>query len=155
MHHLKPGDWVKQSIPFSYMAFTAESLNGTSHAVQVYSDVSGGACDRSPKPSFLSSFVTEWNSGNRNQAIRWTTVSNANAIYHSINLETPAVFNEIIDQADWGTLYYATQTVSDTNPSAFLLTIYDAGDQRYVQDCAGCGLSRSICDQWNVKRSRR
>jgi Domain of unknown function (DUF5127) len=41
-HHLKPRDWVKQSIPFSYMAFTAGSLDGVAHAVQVYSDVSGG-----------------------------------------------------------------------------------------------------------------
>jgi hypothetical protein len=42
MHHPKPGDWVKQSIPFSYMAFTANSLDGANHTVQVYSDVSGG-----------------------------------------------------------------------------------------------------------------
>ena len=49
IRHLKPGDWVKQSIPFSYMAFTASSLDGASHAVQVYSDVSGGTCDRPAK----------------------------------------------------------------------------------------------------------
>ena len=46
MHHLKPGDWVKQSIPFSYMAFTANSLDGGTHAMEVYSDVSGGTCNR-------------------------------------------------------------------------------------------------------------
>ena len=39
---LKPGDWVKQSIPFSYLSLTAKSLDGAAHAVQVYSDVSGG-----------------------------------------------------------------------------------------------------------------
>jgi hypothetical protein len=50
MHHLKPRDWVKQSIPFSYLAFTAKSLDGASHAVQVYSDVNGGTCNRPPKP---------------------------------------------------------------------------------------------------------
>jgi Domain of unknown function (DUF5127) len=49
MHHLKPGDWVKQSIPFSYIAFTAESLDGASHTVQVYSDVTGGTYNRSRK----------------------------------------------------------------------------------------------------------
>jgi hypothetical protein len=42
MRYLKPGDWVKQSIPFSYMSFTAKSLDGVAHNVQVYSDVSGG-----------------------------------------------------------------------------------------------------------------
>jgi hypothetical protein len=46
----KPRDWVKQSIPFSYMAFTASSLDGAAHSVQVYSDVSGGTCKRPPKP---------------------------------------------------------------------------------------------------------
>jgi hypothetical protein len=39
----KPADWVKQSIPFSYIAFTAKSLDGLAHALQVYTDVSGGA----------------------------------------------------------------------------------------------------------------
>ena len=52
-HHLKPQDWVKQSIPFSYMAFTATSTDGAAHNLQVYSDVSGGACHRSPKPAVL------------------------------------------------------------------------------------------------------
>ncbi|KAH9020444.1 hypothetical protein EDB85DRAFT_2194688 [Lactarius pseudohatsudake] len=35
-------DWVKQSIPFSYMLLTAESLDGTAHAMQVYSDLNLG-----------------------------------------------------------------------------------------------------------------
>jgi len=47
---LKPQDWIKQSIPFSYMVFTANSTDGASHAVQVYSDVSGGTFNRSSKP---------------------------------------------------------------------------------------------------------
>ena len=41
-HHSKPGDWVKQSIPFSYIAFTANSLDGLAHSVQLYTDISGG-----------------------------------------------------------------------------------------------------------------
>ena len=55
MHHLKPQDWVKQSIPFSYIAFTADSLDGTSHTVQVYSDVSGGMASHSLDPVFAPS----------------------------------------------------------------------------------------------------
>ena len=39
----QPGDWVKQSIPFSYVALSAKSLDGKAHSVQVYSDISGGA----------------------------------------------------------------------------------------------------------------
>jgi hypothetical protein len=41
-HHSKPGDWVKQSTPFSYIAFTAKSLDGSAHAVQLYTDITGG-----------------------------------------------------------------------------------------------------------------
>ena len=84
--------------------------------------------------SFFSSFVIEWNSGDRNQEILWSANSNADVIYHSVTLKTQEVFSEIIDQANWGTLYYAMQTVSDNNLSSFLLTIYDAGDQRNIQD---------------------
>ena len=39
----QPGDWVKQSIPFSYLALSAKSLDGAAHTVQVYSDITGGA----------------------------------------------------------------------------------------------------------------
>lgn len=42
IRHPKRGDWVKQSIPFSYITFAAKSLDGSAHAVQVYTDVSGG-----------------------------------------------------------------------------------------------------------------
>ena len=41
MLHSKPGDWVRQSIPFSYISFTAKSLDGSVHAVQLYTDVNG------------------------------------------------------------------------------------------------------------------
>ena len=72
------------------------------------------------QPSFLSNFVLEWNSGDRNQEILWSAKSTADVIYHSVTLQTQAVFTEIIDQAEWGTLYYAMQTVSDANLSDFL-----------------------------------
>ncbi|KAI0278699.1 hypothetical protein BGY98DRAFT_916673 [Russula aff. rugulosa BPL654] len=90
LNPIEPQDWVKQSIPFSYMAFTATSTDGQSHAVQVYSDVSG-----------------EWNSGDRSQKILWSSTSNADVIFHRVTLQTQTVFTEVIDQAEWGTLYYA------------------------------------------------
>ncbi|KAI0289968.1 DUF1793-domain-containing protein [Russula brevipes] len=93
LNPIEPGDWVKQSIPFSYMAFTARSLDGAAHVVQAYSDVSG-----------------EWNSGDRSQVITWSATPNSNVIYHSARLQTPAVFNEISNQAEWGTLYYAMKS---------------------------------------------
>jgi hypothetical protein len=69
--------------------------------------------------SFLCSFVTEWNSGDRSQEILWSAKSNDGIIYHSVNLETQAVFTEVVNQAEWGTLYYAMQTVSDSKSIDF------------------------------------
>jgi hypothetical protein len=40
LNPIEPGDWVKQSIPFSYLSLNAKSLDGAAHAVQVYSDLS-------------------------------------------------------------------------------------------------------------------
>jgi hypothetical protein len=35
----KPGNWVKQSIPFSYLSFTPRSLDNSAHNVQVCTDI--------------------------------------------------------------------------------------------------------------------
>jgi Domain of unknown function (DUF5127) len=116
-HHIKPRDRVKQSIPFSYSAFTANSLDGASHALQVYSDVSGGTCSRS---SLHLSWVTEWSSGDRSQTLLWSSTSNADVIFHRATLQTPALFTEVKDQTDWGTLYYAMKAVRDNFQFTFL-----------------------------------
>ncbi|KAH9164532.1 hypothetical protein EDB89DRAFT_415428 [Lactarius sanguifluus] len=96
LNPIEPGDWVKQSIPFSYLALSAKSLDGAVHAVQVYSDVSG-----------------EWNSGNRSQVMLWSTTSINNVVYHSVKLQNPNVFNEINNMAEWGSFYYAMQSLSN------------------------------------------
>jgi hypothetical protein len=49
----KPQDWVKQSIPFSYIAFTANSKSGIARHLQVYTDISGGTWNRYSSPSCL------------------------------------------------------------------------------------------------------
>jgi hypothetical protein len=87
--------------------------------------------------SFLLSFVKEWNSGDRNQVIVWSATSNADVIFHSVRLQTSAVFTEIVEQAEWGTLYYAMQTVSDSYLRAFSLTVYYAGEQSHLQGRGG------------------
>jgi hypothetical protein len=62
--------------------------------------------------SFLLSFVTEWISGDRTQKILWNTTFDSSAIFHNVTLQTPATYTEILDQAEWGTLYFATPGVS-------------------------------------------
>jgi hypothetical protein len=62
--------------------------------------------------SFLLSFVTEWLSGNRAQKILWNTTNVSQGIFHNVTLQTPAMYTEILDQPEWGTLYFATPGVS-------------------------------------------
>jgi Domain of unknown function (DUF5127) len=63
-------------------------------------------------PSSLLTFVTEWNSGDRTQNILWHSTFNSDVVFHSVTLQTSATFMEILDQAEWGTLYYAMKAVS-------------------------------------------
>ena len=63
-------------------------------------------------PSVLLSFVAEWNSGDRTQQIQWHSTFNSDVVFHSVTLKALATFAEILDQAEWGTLYYAMKAVS-------------------------------------------
>ena len=110
----KPQDWVKQSIPFSYIAFTANSMSGIARKLQVYTDISGGTWNLSSSPPCLSSSIAEWSSGDRDQVIVWSATANSDIAYHNVKLQTPALFNEVNNQAEWGNLYYATQIVSNS-----------------------------------------
>ncbi|KAH9020012.1 hypothetical protein EDB85DRAFT_1872799, partial [Lactarius pseudohatsudake] len=96
LNPIEPGDWVKQSIPFSYMALTAKSLDGAAHDVQVYSDISG-----------------DWTSGDRSHLMRWSATSTSDVVYHTVNMQNPVVFNEINDQAEWGSVYYAMKSANN------------------------------------------
>jgi len=97
------------------------------------------------RSSFLFlSLVTEWNSGDRTQTIVWNTTSNANVIFHYVTLQTLAVFTEITNQADWGTLYYAMKAVRDNNQLTFFLDYswsVCAGGQCHVPNRGGCCVS--------------
>ena len=61
---------------------------------------------------FSPSFVKEWNSGDRAQTILWTPTSDSRVVFHSVTLQTPVTFKEVINQAEWGRLYYAMEAVS-------------------------------------------
>lgn len=73
-------DLVQQSLPFSYLAVSAASNDGASHAVKVYTDISA-----------------EWISGDRTLTANWTTTT-GDIITHQVQLETPTIFAEVSDQ---------------------------------------------------------
>jgi hypothetical protein len=95
-------------------------------------------------PSLLLSLVTEWNSGDRSQTIRWSSTPYADVIFHSVTLQTQTqisvVFTEVIDQAEWGTLYYAMKAVRDGYQLTFLLDLVMvyAGGKCHVPNRVGC-----------------
>ena len=64
-------------------------------------------------PPFYPSFVTDWISRDQSQAILWSPTSTADIFFHSGTLQKPPTkFKEVNDQAEWGTMYFATPAVS-------------------------------------------
>ena len=94
-------------------------------------------------PSLRLSLVTEWSSGDRSQTIQWSSTSNADVIFHLVTLQTPTVFTETINQAEWGTLYYAMKAVRDSYQTTFLLdlVVVYAGRKCHIPNRVGCLLS--------------
>ncbi|KAL7901531.1 hypothetical protein HDV63DRAFT_410931 [Trichoderma sp. SZMC 28014] len=86
-----PDDLRRQSVPFSYLKISVVSLDGRSHSVQIYSDVSG-----------------EWASGDSSQTIRWEHQANDGVLSHKFYRQNQDAFQEANDQASWGSWYWST-----------------------------------------------
>ncbi|PCH43429.1 DUF1793-domain-containing protein, partial [Wolfiporia cocos MD-104 SS10] len=88
---IEPSDWVRQSIPFSYISLEASSTDGEAYSVSVYSDI-----------------TAEWLSGNRSAIATWSTrTTNQQNVYHEASLQNSTSFAEISDQAEDGNVIYA------------------------------------------------
>ncbi|KAM5540211.1 hypothetical protein V8D89_006030 [Ganoderma adspersum] len=90
---VEPDDWVKQSIPFSYISVEVQSVDGNRYPVQLYSDISA-----------------EWASGDRSSVVQWSNANTGSSIYHKIQLQSPRPNAENASQAQDGTTYYAMST---------------------------------------------
>jgi hypothetical protein len=87
-------------------------------------------------------FVAEWLSGDWSKMIVWSTTANKDVIYLTAQLQSPAVFNEISSQPEWGTLYHAMKNVSINGMTCdFPLIVGDAGWRYYIQDSSGFYIS--------------
>ncbi|KZS93132.1 DUF1793-domain-containing protein [Sistotremastrum niveocremeum HHB9708] len=88
---IEPMDLIRQSMPFSYLTVSVRSLDGASHNVQVYSDIS-----------------SEWTSGDRSLTVAWLTEV-SNNIVHQVQLAPQASSFAIDDsQSQGSTVFYAT-----------------------------------------------
>ena len=106
---IEPGDLQRQSIPMAWVLVTARSIDGASHDVSLYLDVSG-----------------EWLSGDPTQQFTWAPVSVAykgGALQAwTMQLAEPQILTEIDNRAQWGTIILATPKISglsyQSGPSA-------------------------------------
>ncbi|KAF2838247.1 glutaminase GtaA [Patellaria atrata CBS 101060] len=88
---LYPNDFKRQSLVFSYLHVDVASLDGNTHDVQVYTDISA-----------------EWVSGDRTSKATWDYGTTGDVAFHKISKAAPVSFGESRDQAEWGNWYYAT-----------------------------------------------
>ena len=90
-----PGDLRRQSIPMSYVLLTVQSLDGHTHDVQIYADISG-----------------EWTSGDVSQQITWAPYSDSSMHAWSVQLANQQPLTEQGQLAAWGTMVWATPDAS-------------------------------------------
>ncbi len=88
---VEPDDVKRQSIPMSYVTVTARSIDGQTHEVQVYLDISGS-----------------WASGDEKQQITWAPVSSNGMQAWTVELKTPKPLTEEKQFAAWGKVVWAT-----------------------------------------------
>ena len=77
--YAQPDDWVKQSLPFSYLSVSVAANDGKSHSVQVYTDISA-----------------EWVTGDNSLTANWTTTT-GNVLTHQVQLSSPSLYSEVSD----------------------------------------------------------
>ncbi|TFK92712.1 hypothetical protein K466DRAFT_581623 [Polyporus arcularius HHB13444] len=94
---IEPSDWVNQSIPFSYISVEAQSLDGATHHIQMYSDIT-------------SEFITGIRPlavGQGGAPVKWQNNRTAQTLYHETEPEILQQYTEVAEQAQDGRGYYA------------------------------------------------
>ncbi|KAJ4290334.1 hypothetical protein N0V90_010550 [Kalmusia sp. IMI 367209] len=90
---LTPKDYKRQSVVASYLSVEVSSLDGSEHDVQLYTDISA-----------------EWVSGDLNSVAEWDYNTSDDLSYHKVWRQDQKPFNEVNDRAEWGNVYYTTDT---------------------------------------------
>ncbi|KAH9053680.1 hypothetical protein EDB87DRAFT_1650741, partial [Lactarius vividus] len=96
---IEPGDWVRQSIPFTYLHFDIEATDGKAHDVQLYVHVLSGE------------FFT---AADQPQSITWSTLSTGLSVYEMAQSPSQQFYSENSQgQPTWGQFYFATAVNDD------------------------------------------
>ncbi|KAI1380637.1 glutaminase A [Hypoxylon crocopeplum] len=129
-----PSDLRRQSLVFSYLEVGVHSLDGASHDVQLYADVSA-----------------EWASGDPNAVVTWDHLVADGVSYHQFQRQDQESLSESNQQPNWGTWFWSTkddpnlswQSGADTDVrGAFISNGYlpNSKDSNY----------RAVNDDWPV-----
>ncbi|KAI1416253.1 glutaminase A [Hypoxylon sp. FL1857] len=90
-----PSDLRRQSLVFSYLEVGVHSLDGASHDVQLYADVSA-----------------EWASGDLNAIVQWDYNSADGVAYHQFERQSQQPISETNQLPNWGTWFWSTKDVN-------------------------------------------
>jgi hypothetical protein len=96
---VEPGDLMRQSIPLSYILISARAIDGRTHDVQIYTDISG-----------------EWCSADDSQEITWAPAqvrySGGTLQSWTVQLANQQPLTEQNQQAAWGTTVWSASVAS-------------------------------------------
>jgi hypothetical protein len=96
---VSPENYIRQSLPFSYLTVSAGGLNGATASIQIYSDI-----DNSWTGQFGEDGSTGWTYAKREESVHVFTMTPGGI----------ALYTEVNDIAQWGTAVYCTQESSMT-----------------------------------------
>ncbi|KAJ3568846.1 hypothetical protein NP233_g5446 [Leucocoprinus birnbaumii] len=89
---IEPSDYVRQSIPFTYLYIDGFSVtDSSSHNVQVYSDI-----------------TAEWAARDITTLVKWDAYQDDTMIYHHVTRQEPDPLDDDKDFAEDSDVYYAT-----------------------------------------------
>jgi hypothetical protein len=91
---MSPHNYVRQSMPFSYLTVSTSSLNSGTPSVQIYSDM-----DNSWVGQFGDNIQLDWN---------WAATQEITQVF-TLSQNGTAKFSEEADMALWGTAAYCTR----------------------------------------------
>ncbi|KAM0789067.1 hypothetical protein ACM66B_003130 [Microbotryomycetes sp. NB124-2] len=86
-----PHDYVRTSLPLSYMSVSVDERALKHHAISVYTDIAG-----------------DWASGDPRAELTWDYIVHKGAGVHDIRRKDQLAFAEFDQQAEWGSAVYAT-----------------------------------------------
>jgi hypothetical protein len=88
---IEPGDLRRESVPFTLLTVSVRAIDGATHSVQVYADITG-----------------EWAASDESDVITWDTATTASNRYWSVQLQTPDPLTEATQMANWGNVIWGS-----------------------------------------------